>query len=122
MDTSDTFGKEFDRGMEDKLNSILFSHFNITSNPGETSLQSLGQFRHTMRGMLFGMMRGRQNASELVPNMPFWLNSEKRCVESAAKILIHFNQTKECRPNCLPVKWEDTLFKAFMADCKLVKR
>ena len=122
MDTSDTFGKTFAKDMEDKLNSILFSHFNITINPGETSLQSLGLFRRNMREMLFGMMRGRQHASELVPNLPFWLNSEKRCVESAAKMLIHPNQTKECRPNCLPVKWEDTLLKAFATDCKLVKR
>ena len=75
-----------------------------------------------MKKMLFGMMRGSQNASELVPNLPYWLNPEKRCVESAARMKIYPNQTIGCRPNCFPVKWEHTFHQAFVADGKLVKR
>ena len=116
IDTHGEFGFKFEKAVQDYLNSNLFSNFK--SNPGETPLHSLAMFEQKMRKMLFGMMRGTQNASELLPNLPFWLNSEKRCVESGAKVKMYPNETLECWPNCRPVKWEDALLKAFAFNSK----
>lgn len=109
---------ELKKHVEKHLNSVLFSHINITSYTGDNSLQSLDLFSQKMREMLYGMMRGSQNASELVPNLPFWLNPEKRCVESATKSKNYINGTFNQH---FPVKWEDALHQAFVANCKLVK-
>ena len=106
----------FEKKVQDALNSNLFSNFKF--NPEETPLHSLALFEQKMRKMLFGMFRGTQNASELLPNLPFWLNSEKRCVEPAIKMKMYPNQTLECWPNCMPVKWEDALLKAFAFNSK----
>ena len=119
IDTSDgEFGYNFEKEIQDALNSNLFSNFKF--NPGETPLHSLALFEQKMRMMLFRMMAGTQDASELLPNLPFWLNSEKRCVESAYKVKI--TEKLECFPNCRPVKWEDALMKAFVFNGKLVKK
>ena len=114
VDKSHFFGKNFDKIIKTALNSNLFA---TTLFPGDFFI-SLGLFRQIMRNMLFGMMRGSQNASELVPLLPFWLNSEKRCVEVNAKVYIFPNNTKACKPDCSPVKWENTLHEAFVNDCE----
>lgn len=110
---------EIEKWVELKLNSVLYSHFSEDDRSG--SFWSLSQFSYEMKKMLFDMMRGSQNASEILPNLPFWPNPEKKCVELAARQILHMNGV-ECRPNCYHVKWEEALYQAFAADCKLVKR
>ena len=114
------FGYVFEKAVQNALNSNLFSNFKF--NPGETPLHSLVLFEQKMSKMLYGTMRGTQNASELLPYLPFWLNSEKRCVESAVNVMLLPNQKLECWPNCRSVKWEDALVKAFVFNCKSVNK
>ena len=65
-------------------------------------------------------MRGSHNATELVPILPFWLNSEKICVESNSRVIYYLNQTMDCR-QCSPVPWENTLTREFLDNGKLEK-
>ena len=108
---------EIEKWVELKLNSAIYSHFGYPNFFWDMMMLS-----EEIRQMLYDLVRGSQNASAVIPHLPFWSNSEKRCVELAARQIAHRNGTVECQPNCFHVRWEEALYQAFAANCKLVKR
>ena len=108
---------EIEEWVELKLNSVLYSHYSSMTNFGD-----MIAFAQEMKKMLYAMVRGSQNASSILPHLPFRPNPEKRCVEVAARQLAHVGGVVECQPNCFHVKWEEALYQAFAANCKLENR
>ena len=89
-DDQDPFGITFGGSrIEKSLNSIIFANWRMktrrykgqSTGQGYWTIESIPQFSNKLRDMIFGMIQGSQNASELRPLLPIWFNSDKSCIE-----------------------------------------